>query len=136
MIEIVGQIYQQYIKLYQATGGLISLEKSIFYFWIWTVVKGKMVSINITETYKQIPLKQLMISEGSQTLGMKLDPSLNFYNATKFIINKIVQFQTKMHGTPSSETDVTVTAWDLTAVIADTVIVFVLTGIGVSDLEF
>ena len=37
---------------------------------------------------------------------------------------------------PLSETDVTVTACDLTAVIADTVIVFVLTGIGVSDLEF
>ena len=37
-IEIVRKIYQKYIKLYQATGGLISLEKSIFYHWRWIVI--------------------------------------------------------------------------------------------------
>lgn len=61
-IEIVGKIYQKYIKLYQATGGLISLEKSIFYHWRWTVINGKMTAVDVTETDESLPLKQITVS--------------------------------------------------------------------------
>ena len=47
---------------------------------------------------QNIPLKQLSEKEGSRTLGMKLEPGLNFNDATKFIIEKMVKFQTSMKG--------------------------------------
>lgn len=77
----------------------------MFYYWKWSVVGGK---LKIQDVYSQdnvIPLKQLPAAEGSRTLGMKIDPSLNFHDATKYIINKIVHFQTEMHGAPLSGTD-------------------------------
>lgn len=58
-IEIVGQLYNKYIRLYQAIGGLISLDKSIFYHWRWSFVDGKLKLKDINERQENILLKQL-----------------------------------------------------------------------------
>ena len=93
-------MYQKYIKLYQATGGVISLEKSTLYHWIWIFKNGMLKLFNIQETNDQIPLTQVLAHKATRTLGMKLEPELIFQEATDFIQEKMYNFHGKMSGAP------------------------------------
>ena len=107
-IEIVGKLYKKYIRLYQSTGGLISLDKSVFFHWRWQFKDGKMQVTDISEVSEEIPLEQVPASDGIRTLGMKLDPGLMFHDATKFIISKMIDFQMNISGAPFVRNDATV----------------------------
>ena len=99
-IILAGKVYQRYIKLYQATGGLISIEKSKFYHWRWVFEQGKLRIKNLEDTSEEIPLEQLQPHVGTRTLGMKLDVTLQFHDAVQFIKEKMYKVLGKMSGSP------------------------------------
>ena len=57
---------------------------------------------NLHDKDIQLLLTQLEATEGLRTLGMKLEPALQFDPSVAFIINKITQFLTRMSGAPIS----------------------------------
>ena len=64
--------------------------------------------MEITQDLDQVPLKKVNVEEGNRTLGMKLEPALNFNAAKQFIIEKMEKFQMKMYAAPFSGVDAAV----------------------------
>lgn len=56
-IEIAGKLYTKYVRLYQSTGGLISLDKSVFYHWRRIFHNGKMMIEDLHDRSEEIPLE-------------------------------------------------------------------------------
>lgn len=107
-IELTEALYNRYIQLYEATGGVISLDKSVFYHWKWEFRNGKLEIRDLIESHN-MSIKQLNTATGTRTLGMKLESELHFQDATDFIGNKIDKFNTRMSRSPLCPSDVNVT---------------------------
>lgn len=72
-IQVAGKIYKHYIQLYQATGGLITIEKSKFYHWKWVVRGGKIMVEDMMTTSPEIQLEQLLSRKGSTFFVARLN---------------------------------------------------------------
>jgi len=70
----------------------------MFYHWRWRFIDGKLKIQDIHENGTKLLIDQVCNSVRLQTIGMKLEPALEFHDATQFILEKIHKFMTGMSG--------------------------------------
>lgn len=92
IIDIVIDIYDKYISLYEATNTAILLENSTYYHWKWLLLNGKLLIVALNNRTSKLLLEQINLNVTIYTLGMKLDTALQFSDAKVFIEEKLENF--------------------------------------------
>ena len=87
-----------YDKLFSATNGLIEIDKSKFYAWIWQWRQGQKVikQRNIKLDMKSQQLEQNDVNDSIRSLGVHIGPSLEWDTQFKVMKEKMLEAVTKI----------------------------------------
>ena len=79
-IEIMQEILEMHIRLYEATGAKIQDEKVRFYCWRYRIIEGerKCEEANVVLKVHGSEIEQIDVNKSTRTLGAHITPTLNW----------------------------------------------------------